>query len=103
MRQETTKEKTGVELKGVRAINPATHEEVPVWIADYVLGSYGTGAIMAVPAHDERDFEFAKKFGLAIKQVVMPHLLDNESPPREGKQNTKRNIVALYSEASDRR
>jgi leucyl-tRNA synthetase len=70
MRQETTKEKTGVELKGVRAINPATKEEIPVWIADYVLGSYGTGAIMAVPAHDERDFAFAKKFGLEIREVV---------------------------------
>jgi len=70
MRQEAAKEKTGVELKGVHAVNPATHEEIPVWIADYVLGSYGTGAIMAVPAHDERDFEFAKKFGLEIKEVV---------------------------------
>ncbi len=64
------KEKTGVELKGVRAVNPATQEEISIWIADYVLGSYGTGAIMAVPAHDGRDFEFAKKFNLSIKQVV---------------------------------
>ena len=72
MRQETAKEKTGVELKGVKAINPATKEEIPIWVADYVLGSYGTGAIMAVPAHDERDFDFAKKFGLAIKKVVAP-------------------------------
>lgn len=62
--------KSGVELKGIRAINPATHQEIPVFIADYVLASYGTGAIMAVPAHDERDFAFAKKFNLPIVQVV---------------------------------
>ncbi|MEK7554167.1 MAG: class I tRNA ligase family protein, partial [Patescibacteria group bacterium] len=60
------KEKTGVKLKGVSAINPATKEEIPIFIADYVLGSYGTGAIMAVPAHDERDREFAEKFNLPI-------------------------------------
>ena len=64
------KEKTGVELEGIKAINPATKEEIPVWIADYVLGSYGTGAIMAVPAHDERDYEFAKKFKLPIERVI---------------------------------
>lgn len=64
------KEKTGVELKGIKAINPANGEEVPVWVADYVLASYGTGAVMAVPAHDERDFEFAKKYNLNIKSVI---------------------------------
>ncbi len=63
------KEKTGVDT-GVVAINPANGKEIPVWIADYVLGGYGTGAIMAVPAHDERDFEFAQKFGLTIRQVI---------------------------------
>jgi leucyl-tRNA synthetase len=67
------KEKTGVELKGITAINPANNEEIPVWIADYVLGNVGTGAIMAVPAHDVRDFAFAKKYGLPIKMVVCPH------------------------------
>ncbi len=66
------KEKTGVEIKGVKAINPATKEEIPIWIADYVLSSYGTGAIMAVPAHDERDYEFAKKHKLPIAQVIAP-------------------------------
>jgi leucyl-tRNA synthetase len=65
------KEKTGV-FTGTYARNPATGETVPIWIADYVLMEYGTGAIMAVPAHDERDFEFANKFGLEIRQVVTP-------------------------------
>jgi len=69
------KEKTGVKLEGISAINPATKEEIPVYIADYVLASYGTGAVMAVPAHDERDFEFAKKFGLPIKCVINPAFL----------------------------
>jgi len=64
------KEKTGVELKGVKAINPANKKEIPIFVADYVLSSYGTGAIMAVPAHDERDFAFAKKFKLPIVPVV---------------------------------
>ena len=72
MRKEEAGEKTGVELKGVKAINPATKKEIPIWIADYVLSGYGTGAIMAVPAHDQRDFEFAKKFDLPIKMVVCP-------------------------------
>lgn len=76
--RQINQEKTGVELKGIKAINPANGKEVPVWIADYVLASYGTGAIMAVPAHDERDFEFASKFGLEIVKVVdggeeLPH------------------------------
>ena len=67
------KEKTGVELKGIKAINPATKEEIPIFVADYVLGHVGTGAIMAVPAHDQRDFDFAKKFKLPIKIVICPH------------------------------
>ena len=71
-RTKTDKEKTGVELKGIKAINSANSEEIPIWIADYVLASYGTGAVMAVPAHDERDFEFAKKYNLEIKQSIMP-------------------------------
>ncbi|MCX6702890.1 MAG: leucine--tRNA ligase [Candidatus Wolfebacteria bacterium] len=66
------KEKTGVELKGIKAINPANKKEIPVFIADYVLAGYGTGAIMAVPAHDERDFEFAKRYKLPIVEVVSP-------------------------------
>lgn len=72
-RTELAKEKTGVRLDGVSAINPFTNEAVPVFIADYVLSNYGTGAVMAVPAHDERDFEFAKKYDLPITIVVCPH------------------------------
>ncbi len=70
-RTELAKDKTGV-FTGAHAINPVNNERIPVWIADYVLTGYGTGAIMAVPAHDERDFEFAEKFGLPVKQVVQP-------------------------------
>jgi len=69
-RTDAKKEKTGVELKDVKVINPANGEEVPVWIADYVLADYGTGAVMAVPAHDDRDYAFAKKFSLPIKEVI---------------------------------
>ena len=69
-RTELVKEKTGVCLNGVSAINPATGKEIPIFISDYVLAGYGTGAIMAVPAHDERDWEFAKKFSLPIIEVV---------------------------------
>ena len=69
-RTEMAKDKTGVELKGVRAINPVTGDEVPIYISDYVLATYGTGAIMAVPGHDTRDWEFARKFGLPIIEVV---------------------------------
>ena len=92
-RQQST-EKTGVELKGVTAINPANNEEVPVWIADYVLAGFGTGAVMAVPAHDERDFEFAQKFGLSIKEVVAEHfIMDEESKEKNGVETLNRKIV----------
>ncbi len=69
-RTELAKDKTGIELKGVRAINPVTGKEIPIFVSDYVLVTYGTGAIMAVPAHDTRDWEFAKKFNLPIVEVV---------------------------------
>ena len=71
-RTELNKEKTGVRLDGVAGVNPVNGAELPIFISDYVLASYGTGAIMAVPAHDERDFDFAKVFGLPIYQVVAP-------------------------------
>jgi leucyl-tRNA synthetase len=70
-RMSTDREKTGVAI-GAYAINPMTSERIPIWIADYVLPGYGTGAIMAVPAHDERDYEFARKFDLPIRYVVVP-------------------------------
>ncbi len=69
-RTELAKDKTGVMLDGLTAVNPVNEEEIPIWISDYVLMSYGTGAIMAVPAHDERDWEFAKKFNMPIIEVV---------------------------------
>ncbi len=69
-RSELAKEKTGVEIKGLKAVDPVNDKEIPIWVSDYVLMSYGTGAIMAVPAHDTRDWEFAKKFNLPIIEVV---------------------------------
>ena len=75
------KEKSGVKFEGVMAVNPATNQEIPLYIADYVLASYGTGAVMAVPAHDERDFEFATKFGLPMYDVVVPTFVDKANPP----------------------
>ena len=69
-RTELNKEKTGVKLQGVMGVNPVNSKEIPIFISDYVLATYGTGAIMAVPAHDTRDWEFAKKFGLPIIEVV---------------------------------
>ena len=69
-RSELAKEKTGVQIDGIRAVNPVNGKEIPIWVSDYVLMSYGTGAIMAVPAHDTRDWEFAKKFNMPIIEVV---------------------------------
>ncbi|MBG9589955.1 leucine--tRNA ligase [Cytobacillus firmus] len=82
-RTDLAKEKTGV-FTGAYAINPANGEKMPIWIADYVLVSYGTGAIMAVPAHDERDYEFAKQFDLPIKEVVAGGDVDKEAYNGDG-------------------
>lgn len=71
-RTELVKEKTGVKLEGITATNPINNQEIPVFIADYVLANYGTGAVMAVPAHDERDYEFAEKYNIDIKWVIGP-------------------------------
>ena len=76
-RADTEREKTGV-FTGRYVVNPVNGERIPVWVSDYVLMEYGTGAIMAVPAHDQRDFEFARKFGLEIRRVVEP--VDGEAP-----------------------
>lgn len=82
-RQETDRDKTGV-FTGAYAINPVNNQEIPIWIADYVLMGYGTGAIMAVPAHDERDNEFAKKFNLPIVRVIQNDVPDDECTHDEG-------------------
>ncbi len=78
-RTELAKDKTGVCINGICAINPVNNKEIPVWVSDYVLMSYGTGAIMAVPAHDTRDWDFAKKFGLPIIEVVAGGDVQNEA------------------------
>ena len=78
-RTEISKEKTGVEIKGLKALNPVTNKGIPLWISDYVLMTYGTGAIMAVPGHDDRDWEFAKKFGLPIVEVVKGGNIEEEA------------------------
>jgi leucyl-tRNA synthetase len=90
-RTELAKEKTGV-FTGAYAINPVNQEKIPVYIADYVMMGYGTGAIMAVPAHDERDWEFAKKYDIPIKQVVAPYFSINDGPDavRSDKKTVKR-------------
>lgn len=78
-RTATEKGVTGVQLKGMMAVNPINGDKVPIWVADYVMMSYGTGAVMAVPAHDERDFSFAKRYGLPVAQVVQPTLAAGET------------------------
>jgi leucyl-tRNA synthetase len=88
------KEKTGIKLQGISVINPFNDEIVPVFLADYVLGNYGTGAVMAVPAHDERDFEFAKIYDLPIKQSIAQVFYgEGENAVREDKPKTERNTV----------
>ncbi|HSW92138.1 MAG TPA: class I tRNA ligase family protein, partial [Candidatus Saccharimonadales bacterium] len=91
-RMNESREKTGV-FTGSYAINPTTGAKIPIWLADYALASYGTGALMAVPAHDERDFAFAEKFKLPIVQVIAPSVTDPANPPQEGKQDTERTVV----------
>ena len=84
-RTDLTKEKTGVKIDGLRCINPLNGESIEIWISDYVLANYGTGAIMAVPAHDERDYAFAKKFGIKIIPVIEGGDIEKEAYIGEGK------------------
>lgn len=95
-RTNDTKEKTGVRLEGVSAVNPANKHEIPIFIADYVLTHYGTGAIMAVPAHDERDWAFAKKFDIPITQAIVPCADDPRNPPRAGFKEVKRDTIIVH-------
>ena len=83
-RTELVKDKTGVKLDGIMAINPVTGKEIPIWISDYVMMGYGTGAIMAVPAHDGRDYEFAKKFGMDIIPVISGGEIEKEAYTGDG-------------------
>lgn len=91
-RMNENREKTGV-FTGSYAINPVNDSKVPIWVADYVLSGYGTGAIMAVPAHDERDFEFAKKFNIPIKTVILESRISEDSPFLDGKDIVERQAV----------
>ena len=95
-RQDTNREKTGV-FTGAYAVNPATNEKIPIWVADYVLMGYGTGAIMAVPAHDERDYEFAKKFGIEIREVVAQDFGET----RDNEQEKDGITAVIYDEKTD--
>ncbi|MCL0103751.1 leucine--tRNA ligase [Dehalococcoidia bacterium] len=96
-RTNLNKKKTGVNTGGF-AINPATREKIPIWIADYVLVEYGTGAIMGVPAHDERDFDFAKEYNLPIRQVIFPEKNTSKLPfSGEGRLQNSGKFSGLYS------
>ena len=81
-RESLTREKTGV-FTGGYAINPVNGEKIPIWIADYVMMTYGTGAIMAVPAHDQRDFEFARKYGIEVRVVIKPENVEMDGATME--------------------
>ncbi len=96
-RAELDKEKTGIELKGIKAINPFNGQEISVFVADYVLPHYGTGAIMAVPSHDARDFEFAKRYGLEMRQVILPVGSKSDSRKKLGKKVFEEDGVLIDS------
>lgn len=91
-RTELVKEKTGVPLQGICAVHPLTGKDIPIWISDYVMMGYGTGAIMAVPGHDDRDHAFARKFGIPILPVLAP-VFESDPPFEEDKPITERTVV----------
>jgi leucyl-tRNA synthetase len=107
-RTELAKEKTGV-FTGAYAINPVWGKQIPIWVADYVLASYGTGAIMAVPAHDQRDWDFAKKFGLPIREVIRPTTLKSEKQQKtfrifgseDGNSGDHDEVFAVFADGSE--
>ena len=83
-RTQLVKEKTGVRIQGLEGINPVNGKKIPIYIADYVMMGYGTGAIMAVPAHDQRDYDFAKKFGIDIIEVIKGGDISKEAYAGDG-------------------
>lgn len=97
-RTDLTKEKTGVKLEGLYAINPVNNETIEIWISDYVLSNYGTGAIMAVPAHDDRDFAFATKFGINIKPVIAKQT----GTSRENESYKESIVAVVYDKKKDK-
>ncbi len=97
-RTDLNKEKTGVELKGIKAINPVNNKEIPIFVADYVMMSYGTGAIMAVPAHDERDFEFAHKYSLPVVDVIRPVF----GEPHDDEESRRTISAIVYNEKDEK-
>ncbi len=102
LERQTNKDKSGVILEGIKAIHPATGAEIAVCISDYVIASYGTGCVMAVPAHDDRDFEFAIKYNLPITHVIQAVRIDQNNKPQEGKKDIKRaTIHALIKHPSE--
>lgn len=97
-RVELVKEKTGVRIEGIKAINPVSGDQIEIWVADYVMMNYGTGAIMAVPAHDERDFEFARKFGIPMRPVIA----QVTGEKRENETYKKSIVAVVYDPKQDR-
>ncbi len=96
-RTQLEKDKSGV-FTGSFATHPITGDQIQIWVSDYVLMTYGTGAVMGVPAHDERDALFAKKYGLSVTQVIAPHSVDPKNPPRPGEKNTVRKVAHVILE-----